>query len=202
MAQQDQDQDQFAYPNLGGPYGEDPNAPRGKTGGWRMDRARADLAYPFSATGVSANPDPTGVAHPGELALRYNFKKKQSMPPAPKPKKGGRRSGTRKSVPWKGWAKQKPSQKQRTAMAKRCPKKCFLGPENSFPVCKKNTCDVSSKGLWAAYVRSKQWGKKASSYTGKGHPTHKRRTYKKVANKAKSMLKRRGFKVGKTQKRK
>lgn len=116
-----------------------------------------------------------------------------------RPYTGGK---TRKAVPWAGWAKQKPSQKQRTAMAKRCPKKCFLGPKKSFPVCKKNTCKVSSKGLWAAYVRSKQWGKKASSYKGKGHPTHKRRTYKKVANKAERMLKRRGFKVGKTQKRK
>ena len=197
-------QDRLAYPNLGGPYEDDLNAPRGETEGWRMDRARPDLEYPLAATGVRANPDPSGVAHPGELELRYNLKKNQSMPPAPKskPKKGGRRSGTRKSVPWKGWAKQKPSQKQRTAMAKRCPKKCFLGPENSFPVCKKNTCDVSSKGLWAAYVRSKQWGKKASSYKGKGHPTHKRFTYKKVANKAEGMLKRCGFKVGKTQKRK
>jgi len=109
---------------------------------------------------------------------------------------------TRKAVPWAGWAKQKPSQKQRTAMYKRCPKKCFLGPKKSFPVCKKNTCKVSSKGLWAALIRAKEWGNKALSYKGKSRPTHKRRTYKKVANKAERMLKRHGFKVGKTQKSK
>lgn len=109
---------------------------------------------------------------------------------------------TRKAVPWAGWSKQKPSAKQRTAMYKRCPKKCFLGPKKSFPVCKKNTCKVSSKGLWAALIRAKEWGNKALSYKGKSRPTHKRRTYKKVANKAERMLKRRGFKVGKTQKSK
>lgn len=115
-----------------------------------------------------------------------------------RPYMGGK---TRKAVPWAGWSKQKPSAKQRTAMYKRCPKKCFLGPKKSFPVCKKNTCKVSSKGLWAALIRAKEWGNKALSYKGKSRPTHKRRTYKKVANKAERMLKRRGFKVGKTQKR-
>lgn len=109
---------------------------------------------------------------------------------------GGRR--TRKRVPWAGWSKQKPSSRQRTVMKRKCGKKCFLGPKKSFPVCKKNTCKVSSKGLWAAYVRAKEWGKKSTSYKGKARPTMKRRVYTKVAKKSRNMLRRRGFKVGKS----
>lgn len=103
----------------------------------------------------------------------------------------------RKQVPWAGWSKQKPSTRQRTEMMRKCSKKCFLGPKKSFPVCKKNTCDISSKGLWGAYVRSKQWGNKKSSYTGRSKPTMPRKTYKRIANKSRNMLRRRGFKVGK-----
>jgi hypothetical protein len=101
----------------------------------------------------------------------------------------------RKSVGWKGWSKEKPSYKQRSVMFKRCPKKCFLGPNKSFPICKKNTCDVSDKGLWAAYVRSKEWGNKRITYTKRGKPTMKRSVYKNVSRKSKKMLKKRGFKV-------
>jgi hypothetical protein len=45
-------------------------------------------------------------------------------------------------------------------MLKRCGKKCFLGPEKSFPICKKNTCKVSSKGVYSAYIRARQYHKK------------------------------------------
>ena len=192
-----QENNHYVFPNLGGNYRQDPYAPHGATSGWRMDHARADGEYPFPSTGVRSNPDPSGVAHPGTIKLGYNLIKNQKMPPAPgKNKKGGRR-GTRKNVPWKGWSKQKPSTAQRTKMMRKCGKKCFLGPKKSFPVCKKNTCKVSSKGLWAAYVRSKEWGKKRSSYRGKGHPTMKRRVYSRVANKSRRMLRKRGFKVSK-----
>jgi hypothetical protein len=99
---------------------------------------------------------------------------------------------TRKRVPWAGWSKQKPSAKQRTKMYKKCGKKCFLGPAEkphpSFPICKKNTCKVSRKGVYAAFVRARQWGKRKSSYKGKSRPTMKQRTYKKVSKKAKKML--------------
>ena len=81
---------------------------------------------------------------------------------------------TRKRVPWAGWSKQKPSSKQRTKMYKKCGKKCFLGaakkPHPSFPICKKNTCKVSRKGVYAAFVRARQW------------------KHNKVAKKAKKML--------------
>jgi hypothetical protein len=65
-------------------------------------------------------------------------------------------STTRKNVPWKGWKRENPNQHQRTVMLKKCGKKCFLGTRKSFPICKKNTCTVSKKGVYAAYVRALQ----------------------------------------------
>lgn len=63
---------------------------------------------------------------------------------------------TRKNVPWKGWKRENPNQHQRTVMLNKCGKKCFLGRRKSFPICKKNTCTVSKKGVYAAYVRARQ----------------------------------------------
>jgi hypothetical protein len=84
-------------------------------------------------------------------------------------------SKTRKNVPWKGWKQLEPSNHQRTVMKKRCGKKCFLGTKTSFPICVKNTCKVSRKGLYAAYVRARQYSSKGSKY-------------RKIASKAKKML--------------
>ena len=85
---------------------------------------------------------------------------------------------TRKNVPWKGWSKQKPSTHQRTVMLQKCGNKCFLGPNKSFPICKKNTCKVSRKGLYAAYVRAREY----SSIKGT-------KKYKRIAQKAQTKLK-------------
>ena len=134
---------------------------------------------------------------------------------------------TRKAVAWKGWSKIEPKGKQRTEMYRKCGKKCFLGTikkygKNSdrqhpdFPICAKGTCKVSDKGLWAAYIRAKQWGKPRSSYKSKGkyvkfktkrgtrevyykgsRPTRKRSVYTNVARRAKRMLEKRGYRVGK-----
>lgn len=131
---------------------------------------------------------------------------------------------TRKNVPWKGWSKIQPKGKQRTIMYKKCGKKCFLGKitrgnkkHPDFPICKKGTCRISKKGLWAAYIRSKQWGKPYRSYKTKSkmthynkknaktkrihykgsRPTHKRSYYTTISRKAKRMLKNMGIKVGK-----
>ena len=73
--------------------------------------------------------------------------------------------------------------------------KCFLGPGKSFPICARGTCRVNNKGLYAAYVRARQWGNKRSSYKGKARPRHNHRIYKSVASKAKRMLKNRGKKT-------
>jgi hypothetical protein len=103
-------------------------------------------------------------------------------------------SKTRKNVPWKGWALEKPNYKQRGNMYKKCGKKCFYGKKTrgkktpSFPVCKKNTCKVSKKGVWAAYIRASEWGKAKKTYkTSK--PTQKRSVYQDVIKKARKYLK-------------
>ena len=74
---------------------------------------------------------------------------------------------THKNLPWKGWKKEKPTTHQKTIMMQKCGKKCFLGPNNSFPICKKNTCKRSRKGVYAAYVRSQQYHKKKISKKAK-----------------------------------
>ena len=76
----------------------------------------------------------------------------------------------------RGWENMKPGYHQKTLMLKRCGKKCFLGPNKSFPICRKNTCKISSKGVYSAYIRARQ--------------THRR----KISAKAKKMLIRMGVK--------
>lgn len=84
---------------------------------------------------------------------------------------------TRKNVPWRGWSKEKPTTHQKTIMMNRCGKKCFLGPNKSFPICKKNTCRRSKKGVYAAYVRAREY------MTRKGS-----RKYSNISKKAYRML--------------
>lgn len=84
----------------------------------------------------------------------------------------GKGTGKGHGVPWKGWSKEKPGAHERTVMFQNCGQKCFLGPNKSFPICKKRTCKRSRKGVYAAYVRSRQYkynniSKKARKYLGK-----------------------------------
>lgn len=115
---------------------------------------------------------------------------------------GGTR--TRKRVPWAGWGKEAPVGAARTHMYRKCGNKCFLGKRTAgdrappnFPICTKGTCRVNSKGLYAAYIRAKQWNSKKSHYHGKTRPRLSHKTYKRIASKAKRMLHKRGYKVGK-----
>jgi hypothetical protein len=71
---------------------------------------------------------------------------------------------TRKNIPWKGWSKVKPGFHQKTIMLQNCGKKCFLGPNKSFPICNKNTCKVNSKGVYAAYIRARQFRNRNTKY--------------------------------------
>ena len=71
-----------------------------------------------------------------------------------KTRRNGRGSATR------GWKSQKPSYHQRTLMLKRCGRKCFLGPGKSYPICTKNTCKVNPKGVYSAFIRSRQFHRK------------------------------------------
>ncbi len=77
----------------------------------------------------------------------------------------------------KGWGLEAPNNRQRTWMLNKCGEKCFLGPNKSFPICKKNTCKVSKKGITAAYMRARQYS------TIKGT-----RKYKNIANTAYKLL--------------
>lgn len=68
-----------------------------------------------------------------------------------KTRRNGRGSATR------GWKREKPGYHQKTVMLKNCGRKCFLGSDKKYPICKKNTCKVSSKGVYSAYIRSRQY---------------------------------------------
>jgi hypothetical protein len=75
-----------------------------------------------------------------------------------KTRRNGRGSAT------KGWKNEQPSFHQRSIMLKKCGKKCFLGTKKSFPICKKNTCKVSPKGVYSAYIRARQYSSKGQKY--------------------------------------
>jgi hypothetical protein len=86
---------------------------------------------------------------------------------------------TRKShVPWKGWNKEKPSFHEKTIMLKKCGRKCFLGSRKTFPICKKNTCKISRIGVYAAFVRAREY-----STLNK-----KDKKYKNISKRAKKLL--------------
>jgi hypothetical protein len=70
-----------------------------------------------------------------------------------------------RGIATKGWKNEKPGYHQKTIMLQRCGKKCFLGSKKSFPICKKNTCKVSSKGVYAAYIRAREYRTRGKKYT-------------------------------------
>ena len=75
-----------------------------------------------------------------------------------KTRKNGRGSATR------GWKNEQPGYHQRTVMLQKCGDKCFLGSKKSFPICKKNTCTISTKGVYSAYIRAQQYRTKGQKY--------------------------------------
>lgn len=75
-----------------------------------------------------------------------------------KTRKNGRGSATR------GWKNEQPGYHQRTVMLQKCGNKCFLGSKKSFPICKKNTCTISKKGVYSAYIRARQYRSKGKKY--------------------------------------
>ena len=64
----------------------------------------------------------------------------------------------------RGWKNEQPGYHQRSVMLRNCGKKCFLGPNKSFPICKKNTCKISRKGVYSAYIRARQYSSKGQKY--------------------------------------
>jgi hypothetical protein len=77
----------------------------------------------------------------------------------------------------RGWSKQSPGTHERTIMLERCGKKCFLGPKKSFPICAKGTCKRNKKGVYAAFIRAREYT------TIKGSEK-----YRRIARTAKRML--------------
>ena len=77
----------------------------------------------------------------------------------------------------KGWSKQQPGTRERSIMMDKCGKKCFLGPNKTFPICSKNTCAKNKKGIHAAYIRAREY-----------MTIRKTKKYTKIANKAYTML--------------
>jgi hypothetical protein len=82
------------------------------------------------------------------------------------------------------WSKYSPDTRQRTVMMKRCGAKCFLGPNKSFPICRKHTCKRDRAGVHAAYVRAREY----TSISKRRGSRKKTAKYSRIANKAKRML--------------
>ena len=57
----------------------------------------------------------------------------------------------------KGWKSEQPGYHDRSVMMKQCGKKCFLGPNKSFPICSRNTCKRNKKGIYSAYIRAEEY---------------------------------------------
>ncbi len=57
--------------------------------------------------------------------------------------------------------------------------------------------DFRDQGLWAAYVRAKEWGGPTRKFKGKARPRYQQKVYAKTARNAKRRLERRGYTVGK-----
>ncbi len=122
----------------------------------------------------------------------------------------------RRKLTSKGWSKQSPGTRERKVMKNKCGSKCFLGPigESCFPICTKGTCKINTKGIYAAYVRAREYGSKkmrirsgkrssgkrssGKRSSGKRSSTikkhrHTKKVYQSIATRAKRMLKKRGF---------
>jgi len=74
------------------------------------------------------------------------------------PKRRSRSPKRRSRSPFAGWHKLSPKPgKERNIMYEKCGQKCFLGKNKSFPICSKGTCKINKKGIYAAYVRAREW---------------------------------------------
>jgi hypothetical protein len=82
------------------------------------------------------------------------------------------------NVPWRTWKRDKPGYHDKTVMMKKCGKKCFLGPGRTFPICARNTCKRDRRGIYAAYVRAREY-----------MTISKRPKYRRITSKAKKLLK-------------
>jgi hypothetical protein len=68
-----------------------------------------------------------------------------------------RKVGVGRGAFLRGWKTQQPGYHDRGVMLKRCGRKCFLGPNKTYPICSRNTCKVNRKGVYAAYIRAREY---------------------------------------------
>ena len=166
---------------------------------WELNMTQVKAAIDAIVRSGSAIANARVMLGDSPFLFRQQNQEKPTADPRPRSTSGGsrRRKKTdskqncrrsRRSVPWAGWGKLAPNTKQRKKLLDKCGKKCFLGPDLSFPICPKNSCKVNKKGLYAAYIRSRQWGKKSSSYKGKSRPRRKQSVYNRISRKAKKLL--------------
>ena len=175
---------------------------------WQWQQAMAAMVAAATVAAVKSS-NSTKTAQKGGRRRRRRTRRSRRRSKT----RGGtrrRRHHKRRPMPDKGWAKLAPFGHARTVMLRKCGKKCFLGPKKSFPICAKGTCRKNRKGIEAAYVRARQWGKKRSSYKSKGkyvtyhgkkgtrrvwmkgsRPRHRRSTYQRVARRARALLRHR-----------
>ena len=79
------------------------------------------------------------------------------------------------------WSRDSPNGQERTKMAKKCGEhKCFLGPNKSFPICRKNTCIRDMRGVRAALY----WAQSLRDTRGD------KRKYAEIQRKAEEILRR------------
>ena len=79
------------------------------------------------------------------------------------------------------WSRDSPNGRERTKMAKKCgERKCFLGPNKSFPICRKNTCTRDMRGVRAALY----WAQSLRDTRGD------KRKYAEIQKKAEEILRR------------
>ena len=77
-----------------------------------------------------------------------------------------------------------PDTHQRTVMLRKCGKTCFLGPNKSFPICRKGTCRKDWAGIHAAWTRAREM---ITISREKGRPAQEAK-YRSIARRAKRML--------------
>ena len=78
----------------------------------------------------------------------------------------------------RGWKAASPTRRDRTIMMKKCGRRCFLGPNKSFPVCRRNTCKIDKRGIYAAYIRAREY-----------ETIKKTPKYKRISAKARQLIK-------------
>jgi len=110
-----------------------------------------------------------------------------------------RRSSSRRSLSSsRRWSRVAPKTvKERSALAAKCGRRCFLGPGKTFPVCARlgagsssGDCKVDRRGVVAAYSRAREWAsitaRKKSMSSNSRARAHRR--YTAVARRARAIL--------------